>query len=100
MGIEDIKKYLLESDAASEDFVNYICREMAEYQDVVDDFCAWIKDGNFDFEPHANIEGWTARKLHEEFPDLPIPTIFTTLLGLYTDPKETKRAIETGFAIR
>ena len=100
MGIDEIKQYLKDSKAAPEDYIDYICDEMAEHRYIVEDFCAWIKTQNFDFEPHANIEGWTAKKIHEEFPSLSIPSVFTTLLELRTDPDQAKRNIETGFAIR
>ena len=100
MSIDDIRNYLLDDGSMSTDFVEYVCQNMAQHSDVVEDFCAWLKSGNFDFEAKTEVEGWTAKKLYEKFPFLSAADIFIALSNLYDDPEGEKILIESEFAIR
>ena len=99
MNTEIIKDYLQKNSSMSPQFIEYVCQNMAHHNDVVEDFCAWIRAGNFDFEPKTEVEGWTAKKLHEKFPSLSVADIFISLSNLYDNPESEKRIIESGFAI-
>ena len=100
MNIEIIKDYLQKNSSMSPQFIEYACQKMAHHQDVVADFCAWIRTGDFDFEPKAEVEGWTAKMLHEKFPFLSAADIFFSLSNLYDDPDGEKSLISAGYAIR
>ena len=95
---EEIIRYLIDEEHASPQSAKYEADIYAEYDDIAKEFVYWIRNRNYDYSPAVEIEGWTARRIHEENPKISASVVFMTLYWLHEDPDYTIQKLERNFA--
>ena len=95
---EEIVKYLTEERNLGQEYAEYNADMLAEYDDIAKEFIAWTKSHNYDQPSAVEINGWTAKRIHEENPKIDAVTVYMTLYWLRVDPDYVKNDLEFHFA--
>lgn len=97
---EEIVKCLTDELKYSAGDAEYYAKQLAEYDDIANEFLTWRKNQNYDYSPALEIDGWTAKKIHERNRNIDAATVFMTMYWLRVDPDYVKSELETGFAVK
>lgn len=94
--LDSIKKYLSEECHEPSMRVASTLQDLSAEDDIAAEYIKWIEARNYDYDGQVEIEGFTAKSLHERRPDLPPNDIFYLLIRLRHFPDQAKKIIELG----
>ena len=97
---EEIVKCLTDELNYSPGDAEYYAKQIAEYDDIANEFLAWRINRNYDYSPALEIDGWTAKKIYERNRNIDAVTVFMTMYWLRVNPDYVKSELETGFAVK
>ena len=87
---EEIIKYLTEDQKHDQEYAEYCADMLAKYDDIAREFLAWTKNHDYDQASTVEIDGWTAKRIHEENPKVDDMSVFITMYWLREDPDYVK----------
>ena len=97
---EEIVKCLTDELKYSAGDAEYYAKQLAEYDDIANEFLTWRKNQNYDYSPALEINGWTAKKIYERNRSIDPVTVFTTMYWLRVNPDFVQSDLNTGFAVK
>lgn len=95
--VQTIIKYFKE-DAKMNDFVaKTLFKDLSKYDDILNEFTKYLNQKTYDLENAIEINGYTAKKIHELNPSFDPTGVYTFMELLRTDPKRAEEIIKGGF---
>lgn len=95
--VQTIIKYFKE-DAKMNDFVaKTLFKDLSKYDDILNEFTKYLNQKTYDLENAIEINGYTAKKIHELNPSFEPTGVYTFMELLRTDPKRAEEIIKGGF---
>lgn len=95
--MDEIRDYLKNELNLKEDQVDRYAKNISKYDDIFNEFCAWLKQRNFDFENPVKVEGYTAKRISELAPFMSGVGVYNFLISFREDPERAKFYISEGF---
>ena len=95
--VETIIKYFKE-DAKVNDYVaKVLFKDLSKYDDILNEFTKYLTQKTYDLENAIEINGYTAKKLHELNPTFNPSGVYTFIELLRTNPERAEEIIKGGF---
>lgn len=98
--VDQIEKYL-KYRGVSDNFIKDDIKKYYRNPDIANEFEYWIRTGDYVENNPVIVEGYTAKRLHEEYGDkLKNEQVFEWLLYLRTKPDDALDLMKRGFPIK
>ena len=91
--INYFKNELKENDAVAK----IIYKDLTKYNDIFNEFTKYLVQKSYDIPEAINVEGYTAKQIHELNPNFTATGVYTFLKYLKDKPEEAKAVIKKGF---
>lgn len=95
--VETIIKYFKEDAKVNDEVAKILFKDLSKYDDILNEFTKYLNQKTYDLENAIEINGYTAKKIHELNPSFEPTGVYTFMELLRTDPKRAEEIIKGGF---
>ena len=95
--VETIIKYFKEDAKVNDEVAKILFKDLSKYDDILNEFTKYLNQKTYDLENAIEINGYTAKKIHELNPLFEPTGVYTFMELLRTDPKRAEEIIKGGF---
>ncbi len=95
--VETIIKYFKEDAKVNDEVAKILFKDLSKYDDILNEFTKYLNQKTYDLENAIEINGYTAKKIHELNPSFEPTGVYTFMELLRTDPKRVEEIIKGGF---
>lgn len=95
--VETIMKYFKEDAKVNDEVAKILFKDLSKYDDILDEFTKYLNQKTYDLENAIEINGYTAKKIHELNPTFEPTGVYTFMELLRTDPEKAEEIIKGGF---
>ena len=95
--VETIIKYFKEDAKVNDEVAKILFKDLSKYDDILNEFTKYLNQKTYDLENAIEINGYTAKKIHELNPSFESTGVYTFMELLRTDPKRAEEIIKGGF---
>ena len=95
--VEVIIKYFKEDAKVSDEVAKILFKDLSKYDDILNEFTKYLSQKTYDLENAIEINGYTAKKIHELNPALKPTGVYSFLGLLRTNPERAEEIIKSGF---
>lgn len=95
--VETIIKYFKEDAKVNDEVAKILFKDLSKYDDILNEFTKYLNQKTYDLENAIEINGYTAKKIHELNPSFEPTGVYTFMELLRTDPKKAEEIIKGGF---
>lgn len=95
--VETIIKYFKEDAKVNDEVAKILFKDLSKYDDILNEFTKYLNQKTYDLENAIEINGYTAKKIHELNPSFEPTGVYTFMELLRTDSKRAEEIIKGGF---
>lgn len=95
--VETIIEYFKEDAKVNDEVAKILFKDLSKYDDILNEFTKYLNQKTYDLENAIEINGYTAKKIHELNPSFEPTGVYTFMELLRTDPKRAEEIIKGGF---
>lgn len=95
--VETIIKYFKDDAKVNDEVAKILFKDLSKYDDILNEFTKYLNQKTYDLENAIEINGYTAKKIHELNPSFEPTGVYTFMELLRTDPKMAEEIIKGGF---
>lgn len=95
--VETIIKYFKDDAKVNDEVAKILFKDLSKYDDILNEFTKYLNQKTYDLENAIEINGYTAKKIHELNPSFEPTGVYTFMELLRTDPKRAEEIIKGGF---
>lgn len=95
--VETIIKYFKEDAKVNDEVAKILFKDLSKYDDILNEFTKYLNQKTYDLENAVEINGYTAKKIHELNPSFEPTGVYTFMELLRTDPKRAEEIIKGSF---
>lgn len=95
--VETIIKYFKEDAKVNDEVAKILFKDLSKYDDILNEFIKYLNQKTYDLENAIEINGYTAKKIHELNPSFEPTGVYSFMELLRTDPKRAEEIIKGGF---
>lgn len=95
--VETIMKYFKEDAKVNDEDAKILFKDLSKYDDILNEFTKYLNQKTYDLENAIEINGYTAKKIHELNPTFEPTGVYTLMELLRTDPEKAEEIIKGGF---
>ena len=95
--VETIIKYFKEDAKVNDEVAKILFKDLSKYDDILNEFTKYLNQKTYDLENAIEINGYTAKKIHELNPAFEPTGVYTFMELLRTNPEKAEEIIKGGF---
>lgn len=94
---ELVIKYFKEEEKVNDFVGKLLFKDLAKYDDILNEFTKYLNQRTYDLKDAIEINGYTAKKIHELNPQFNPSGVYTFMEVLRSDPERAEEIIKSGF---
>lgn len=95
--MEKIIQYFIQEKEVTEVVAKILSKTLSQYSDIKNEFEYWIDHRDFNAPNALEIDGFTAKKIHDLAPFLDAAGVYNFMVTLRDDPIKAQEYLKTGF---
>lgn len=92
-----ITRYFIEEKFVTETVAKVLSARLSKYDDIKNEFIAWLENRNYECTDPVTINGYTAASVAETAPHLDPAGVYGFMVTLRDNPKKAQEYIDKGF---
>ena len=94
---ELVINYFKEEDQVNDVVGKLLFKDLSRYDDILNEFTKYLNQRTYDLKDAIEINGYTAKKIHELNPQFNPSGVYTFMELLRSDPTKAEEIIKSGF---
>ena len=95
-----ILTYFIEVKKKTPTVAMILAKSLEKYDDIKNEFYYWIENKNFECDDPINVNGYTAKDIHEMAPQLDGAGVYNFMVTLRDKPEKAREIIDNGFSTK